>query len=179
MKILNKSSLLGLFIVMLGQPASAEDFVEALQELNQAKADWFVNAFKRAKDLDEVTETIAFQGMPVTFKHQLWKIPHESVCRDVWNDQQQYAKCTIAAKQLFVSLCNTPQYKRASIEKSRSRMFCDTAETYQPVQATVKPSGSAGQISGRQITEECRQAKLDAFVNPSLKTAKVRDSLCQ
>ncbi len=107
--------------------------------------------------------SIKYEGLNISYQHQIWKIKDKSVCNNYRNQLAHYSTCTIKAKRLFNSLCNELNKKKSTHWKHKKikNMYCNAAISYKPVIASIKPASNESPL--QLARKECNQAIVAAM----------------
>ena len=131
-----------------------------------------------ALNSEPVSEVVRYQGQPVDFRHQLWRIDSASVCQQAGDRQA----CLTAAASLFADSCQslsagtTQDAKREHLRA----MYCAAAK-----EAVVPaPSASAGATvnstapSLDDLYRECKRSTVLAWISKEESKKQARDTAC-
>jgi len=123
------------------------------------------------------TETIEYQGMPISFQYQIWKIRDKSVCSDN-KGNANYSMCTIKAKSLFSEMCEGLTKSTSSnwkVKKART-MYCNAAINYKPFIAQI--SDAKEKTEARKKEKKCNLLILKTMDNHHPELIDERDLAC-
>lgn len=87
-----------------------------------------------------------YNGQPVTFQYQLWRLRNPSVCAQLQHSLLEYSKCTRAARELFTETCqhltNNPSFHWKHLKLKN--LYCAVTVEFKPVVSEVGCSTVVG-----------------------------------
>lgn len=137
------------------------------------------NHFNESRNFQVTPVIIEYEGTPVSYQHQLWRIRPESVCANYQQNIGQFSQCTVKASRLFNALCS--ELRRAGSDDWRhvkvQNMYCNAALSFKP---TVANLGSAKALSGlEEMRQACNAATVASMGNSDPRLARERDKACE
>ncbi|WP_227512684.1 MULTISPECIES: hypothetical protein [Marinobacter] len=137
------------------------------------------NHFNETRNLEITPVVVEYEGTPVSYQHQLWRVRPESVCANYQQNISKFSKCTVKASRLFNALCL--ELKQSGVEGLRQvqvqNMYCNAAVSFKP---TVADIGSAQTLSGlEEARRACNAATVSSMGNSDPRLARERDKACE
>lgn len=137
------------------------------------------NHFNETSNLEITPIVIEYEGVPVSYQHQLWRVRSESVCANSQQSIGQFSQCTVKASRLFNALCS--ELKQSGSDDWRhvkiQNMYCNAAVSFKP---TVAKIGSAQALSGwEEARQACNAATVAAMGNSDPRITRERDQACE
>ncbi len=137
------------------------------------------NHFNETRNLGITPVVIEYEGVPVSYQHQLWRLRPESVCANYQLNISQFSECTVKASRLFNALCS--ELKQSGPDDLRQvkiqNMYCNAAVSFKPTVANI---GSAQTLSGlEEARQACNMATVAAMGNSDPRLARERDKACE
>lgn len=137
------------------------------------------NHFNETRNLEVTPVVVEYEGIPVSFQHQLWRVRPESVCANYQQNIMQFSECTVKASRLFNALClelkqsGSDEWRQVQIQN----MYCNAAVSFKPTVANI---GAATTLSGlEEARQACNAATVAAMGNSDPKLARERDKACE
>ncbi len=137
------------------------------------------NHFNETRNLDVTPVVIEYEGVTVSYQHQLWRVRPQSVCANHRQNIGRFSECTVKASRLFNGLCS--ELKQSGSDGWRKvniqNMYCNAAVSFKPIVARV---GSAQTLSGlEEARRACNGATVSAMGNSDPRIARERDRACE
>lgn len=137
------------------------------------------NHFNETRNLEVSPVVVEYEGVPVSYQHQLWRVRPESVCANYQQNIGQFSECTVKASRLFNALCS--ELKQSSAGDWRQvkiqNMYCNAAVSFKPTVASI---GSARMLSSLEDARQvCNAATVSAMGNSDPRLARERDKACE
>jgi len=63
------------------------------------------NHFSETRNLEVTPVVVEYEGVPISYQHQMWRVRPESVCANYKLKISQFSECTTKALRLFNALC--------------------------------------------------------------------------
>lgn len=134
--------------------------------------------FNETRNTQITPVAIEYEGMTVSYQHQLWRVRSKSVCANYRQTISLFSPCTVKAAQLFNALCTelkqagSNDWRQAKIQN----MYCNAALSFKPTVATV---GSAQALSDMdEARQACNAATVAAMGNSDPRLAHERNRNC-
>ena len=101
---------------------------------------------------------IEYQGVPVPFQYQMWRVKDKSVCSQYQSDLTYYSHCTVTAKELFTTLCSQLSQKPSDHWRyiKTKNMYCNAAVSYEVTIARI--DGAEEGAEGEENKAACNLA---------------------
>ena len=117
---------------------------------------------------------IDYQGVPVPFQYQMWRVIDKSVCSRYQSDLTYYSHCTVTAKELFSALCSQLSQKPSEHLRyiKTKNMYCNAVVSYE---ATIAWIGGA---EGEEAKAACNLAIAAALGSRDPVVIAERDRVC-
>ena len=117
---------------------------------------------------------IDYQGVPVPFQYQMWRVKDKSVCSRYQSDLTYYSHCTVTAKELFSALCSQLSQKPSEHLRyiKTKNMYCNAVVSYE---ATIAWIGGA---EGEEAKAACNLAIAAALGSRDPVVIAERDRVC-
>src|SRR5690554_8218352 len=64
------------------------------------------NHFSETRNLEVTPVVVEYEGVPISYQHQMWRVRPESVCANYKQKISQFFECTTKALRLFNVLCS-------------------------------------------------------------------------
>ena len=135
--------------------------------------------FNETRNLEITSVVVQYEGVPVSYQHQLWRVRSESVCSNYQQSISQFSRCTVKAARLFNALCSelrqsgSDDWRQSQIQN----MYCNAAVSFKPTVANI---GSAPTLSGlEEARQACNAATVAAMGNSDPMLARERDTTCE
>jgi hypothetical protein len=137
------------------------------------------NHFNETRNLEITPVVVEYEGVPVSYQHQLWRVHPESVCANNQQNLGQFSRCTVKAYRLFNALCS--ELKQSGSNGWRQvkvqNMYCNAAVSFKPTVASI---GAAQTLSGlEEARRACNAATVATMGNSDPKLARKRDKACE
>lgn len=137
------------------------------------------NHFNETRNLEITPVIVEYEGVSVSYQHQLWRVRPESVCSNYRQNISQFSGCTVKASRLFHALCS--ELKQSASDDWRQvqiqNMYCNAAVSFKPTVANI---GSAPTLSGlEEARQACSAATVAAMGNSDPRLARERDKACE
>ncbi|SHK28386.1 hypothetical protein SAMN05216369_1346 [Marinobacter antarcticus] len=136
------------------------------------------NHFNETRNLQITPVVMEYEGTPISYQHQLWRVRPESVCSNHQQSISQFSRCTVKASRLFKALCSElRQVGSDDLQRIQAQnMYCNAAVSFKP---TVADLGSAQSLSGlEEARQACNAATVAAMGNSDLVLAREREQAC-
>ena len=121
---------------------------------------------------------VEYQGVPVPFQYQMWRVKDKSVCARYQSDLTYYSHCTVTAKKLFSELCS--QLSQKSSEHWRyiktKNLYCNAAVSYKATIAWI--DGAEEGAEGEEAKAACNLAIAAALGSRDPVVIAERDRVC-
>jgi hypothetical protein len=135
--------------------------------------------FNETRNFQVTPVVVEYEGVPVSYQHQLWRVRSASVCSNHQQNVSQFSRCTVKASRLFNALCS--ELKRSGSDDWRQvqiqNMYCNAAVSFKPTVANV---GSVQTLSGlEEARRACNAATVAAMGNSDPRLARERDKACE
>ena len=121
---------------------------------------------------------IEYQGVPVPFQYQMWRVKDKSVCSRYQSDLTYYSHCTVTAKELFTTLCSqlsqTPSDHWRYIKTKN--MYCNAAVSYEATIAWI--GGADEETEDEKAKAACNLAIAAALGSRDPRVIAERDGVC-
>lgn len=124
------------------------------------------------------TEFIEYEGMNISFQHQMWRIKNNTVCSSYSQGMPDYSKCTVKVKTLFRTFCKELSKRNDSHWKTKKvrNMYCTAAVNYLPVIAEI--SNPKEITEQREREKQCNLLILKTMGNKNSELIAERDLVC-
>lgn len=135
--------------------------------------------FNETRNLEITPVVVEYEGVSVSYQHQLWRVRPESVCSNYQQSISQYSRCTLKASKLFSALCSKLRHsERGDWRQVKiQNMYCNAAVSFKPTVANI---GSAPTLSGlEEARQACNAATVAAMGNSDPRLARERDKACE
>ncbi len=88
---------------------------------------------------------VTYNGQPVTFQYQMWRLRKDSVCAQLKHSLLGYSKCSRAAQALFSETCRhlTNNPRDHWRHQKQKNLYCAASVEFTPVVAEVRRSTAA------------------------------------
>lgn len=148
---------------------------DSLSVLRHKLSDTYLDRINKRNE----SRVISYKGYDVEFTYFSWHIRHNTVCARYSQQIAQFAGCTQAARELFTEACYKTDFSGVSDSHTRSRikgMFCEAAQTYQPVVANMIWSDSKSEVD--EANRKCNLATAMAAGSEDPDLINARDESC-
>ena len=125
------------------------------------------------------SKQVNFNGQPVTFQYQLWKLRKPSVCAQLQQNLLEYSKCTRAAQGLFAESCqhltNNPSDHWKHLKPKN--LYCAASVEFKPVVAEV---GRSTVVDDQELQrrQQCSVLRIQAMSSRDARAIQMRDEVC-
>lgn len=137
------------------------------------------NHFNETRNLEVTPVVIEYEGVPVSYQHQLWRVRLESVCANHQQNLSQFSRCTAKAARLFNALCSqlsasgSDDWREANIQN----MYCNAAVSFKPTVANIGSAQTLDPLD--EARQACNAATVGAMGNSDPRLARERDKACK
>ena len=121
---------------------------------------------------------IDYQGVPVPFQYQMWRVIDKSVCSRYQSDLTYYSHCTVTAKELFSALCSQLSQKPSEHWRyiKTKNMYCNAAVSYEAIIAWI--GGAEEETEDEEAKAACNLAIAAAVGSRDPVVIAERDRVC-
>ena len=121
---------------------------------------------------------IEYQGVPVPFQYQMWRVKDKSVCSRYQSDLTYYSHCTVTAKKLFTALCSQLSQKPSDHWRyiKTKNMYCNAAVLYEATIAWIH--GAEEEAEDEEAKASCNLAIAAALGSRDPVVIAERDRVC-
>ena len=135
--------------------------------------------FSEVHDTQITPVEIQYEGVNVTFQHQLWRIRDKSVCGNVSHNLKAFSECTLKARELFGELCSelskAPQ-QNWKHGKFRA-MYCNASVSFRPTIARVSAATEESELA--KARQACNAATVAAMGSREPRVLRQKRELCE
>ena len=137
------------------------------------------NHFNETRNLEVTPVVIEYEGVSVSYQHQLWRVRSESVCANHKQNLSQFSRCTAKAARLFNALCSqlrasgSDDWKQVKIQN----MYCNAAISFKPTVANIGSAPTPDPLD--EARRACNAATVAAMGNSDPRLARERDKACE
>jgi len=136
------------------------------------------NHFSETRNLEVTPVVVEYEGVPISYQHQMWRVRPESVCANYKQRISQFSECTTKASRLFNALCSElKQTSSSNWQQAKFQtMYCNAAISFKPTVANI---GAAPALSGLdEARQACNAATVSAMGNSDPRLARERNTAC-
>ncbi|MGB2566635.1 MAG: hypothetical protein ACPIB1_09325 [Porticoccaceae bacterium] len=121
---------------------------------------------------------IDYEGVPVPFQYQMWRVKDKTVCSRYQSDLTYYSHCTVTAKELFTELCSQLSQKPSEHWRytKTKNMYCNAAVSYEVIIAWI--DGAEEGAEDEEAKAACNLAGVAALGSRNPVVIAERDRVC-
>jgi len=136
------------------------------------------NHFNETRNLEVTPVVIEYEGVPVSYQHQLWRVRSDSVCANFRQDISRFSECTAKASRLFHALCSELKQSGENGQRQLNirNMYCNAAVSFKPTVARIDSATALSEV--QEARQACSAATVAAMGNSDPRVARERDKAC-
>lgn len=134
---------------------------------------------REALGVELESKTVTYNGQPVTFQYQMWRLRPNSVCTQQKHNLLAYSQCSQAASALFTEICRHLNNHPSGHWKHQKfkQLYCSASVEFKPVVAEARRSEAENDVD-RQKRQQCSVLRIEAMSSRDPRTIQMRDEVC-